>query len=153
MTDQTKIAEPNDNPQSAAQPGAPNDGSSSLGLEQPGSPQDRCAAAGLLMRLPGLIAISLYMVILAGTIILGVASHHFAPLYLVFPAFFIAAALGLLMLFRWAWALTLAAILLMTATFFYQFAVEHALALLVQGLLNLVFFLYLVRTEVRASLR
>jgi hypothetical protein len=139
MTEEIKIGELNsDNPQST---------------EQPGSPQARRAAADVLMRLPGLMAIALYMVILAGTVILGVATHHFAPLYLVFPVFFIAAGLGLLMLFRWAWALTLGAVLLTTAIFLYQFSVEHALAFLVQGLLNMVFFLYLVRTEVRASLR
>lgn len=120
---------------------------------QPGSAEDRRAAAGVLMRLPGLIAIALYMVILAGTVILGVATRHFPPLYLFFPAFFFAGGLGLLMLFRWAWALTLAAVTLMTAVFIYEYSTQHAIPLLVQGLLNLVFFLYLVRTEVRASLR
>jgi hypothetical protein len=152
VTDQNKIADSNDNPHDPPRPGAPNDRSSSLG-SQPGSPEDRRAATAVLKRLPGLIAIALYMVILAGTVILGVATHHLAPLYLVFPVVFFAAGLGLPMLFRWAWALALAAVLLMTATFLYQFSVEHALAYLVQGLLNMVFFLYLVRTEVRASLR
>jgi len=139
MTDESKTDEPNRE--------------RSEGAAQPGSPQDRRATASVLVRLPGLIAIALYMVILAGTVILGVATHHFPRVYLAFPVFFIAAGLGLLMLFRWAWALALGAVTLMTAVFVYRFSMEHAIPLLVQGLLNLVFFLYLVRTEVRDSLR
>ena len=106
-----------------------------------------------LLQLPGLIAISLYMLLLAGTVILGVAGRHFPPLYLFFPALFIAAGFGLMLLLRWAWALALGAIALLLGLFLYQFAVHHAPSALIQGLLNLVFFLYLVRTEVRASLR
>lgn len=110
-------------------------------------------ATGELTRLPGLIAIGLYMVLLAGTVILGVAMKQFPLLYLIFPALFIAAGLGLLMLFRWAWSLTLAAVGLLMSLFFYQFATRHAGFALVQGLLNCVFFFYLVRAEVRARLR
>lgn len=106
-----------------------------------------------VMQVPGLAAIALYMLFLAGTVILGVATRHFPPLYLIFPVFFFAAGLGLLMLFRWAWALALAAVVLLLAVFLYQFSRQHALALLTQGLLNFVFFLYLVRTEVRSRLR
>lgn len=114
------------------------------GTAQPGSP---------LLRLPGLIAISLYMLLLAGTVILGVASHHFPPLYLFFPALFLAAGFGLLLLLRWAWALALAAVVMLMTVFFYEFGKAHAAVGLVQGLLNLVFFLYLVRAEVRSNLR
>ena len=106
-----------------------------------------------LLRLPGLAAIALYMLVLAGTVILGVAGKRYPPLYLVFPALFIAAGLGLLMLFRWAWALALAAIVLLTALFLYQFSMQQAPSFLIQGLLNLVFFLYMVRIEVRRNLR
>lgn len=111
------------------------------------------ASVGLAGRMPGLAAIALYMLILAGTVILGVALKHFPLLYLVFPALFFAAGLGLLMMFRWAWALTLAAVLMLMATFIYQFSTVHVGSALVQGLLNLVFFLYLVRAEVREKLR
>ena len=106
-----------------------------------------------LGRMPGLAAIGLYMLLLAGTVILGVVMKYFPPLYLVFPVLFIAAGLGLLMLFRWAWALSLAAVLLMAGMFLYQFSRTHAGSGLVQGLLNLVFFFYLVRAEVREILR
>lgn len=107
----------------------------------------------MLLQLPGLAAIALYMLFLAGTVILGVATRHFPPLYLVFPVLFFAAGLGLLLLLRWAWALTLGAVVLLLGVFLYLYSRQHALALLVQGLLNFVFFLYLVRTEVRGRLR
>lgn len=106
-----------------------------------------------LLKLPGAIAISLYMILLAGVTVVYIVEHHTAILYLVFPVLFIAGALGLLMLLRWAWALTLAAIALSSATFLYQFSTEHSFSALMQGLLNLVFFLYLVRTDVREKLR
>ena len=107
----------------------------------------------VLMQLPGLAAIALYMLILAGTVILGVATKHFPPLYLLFPVFFFAAGLGLLLLLRWAWALTLAAMVLLLSLFLYEYSQQHAIPLLIQALLNFVFFLYLVRTEVRSRLR
>lgn len=111
------------------------------------------SAAAPLIRLPGLAAIGLYMLILAGTVVLGVVMKYFPALYLIFPVLFIASGFGLLMMFRWAWALTLAAVLLLMTMFFYQFSKTHAGSGLVQGLLNLVFFLYLVRAEVREHLR
>lgn len=104
-------------------------------------------------QLPGLIAISLYMIVLAVIDILGVASGQIRPAYLIFSALFIAAAMGLLMLLRWAWALTLAAMVLLVALFLWKFAASHEFPFAIQGLLNLVFFLYLVRTEVREKLR
>lgn len=106
-----------------------------------------------LMRLPGLAAIALYMLFLAGVVILGVGTKHYPPLYLAFPALFIAAGGGLLLLLRWAWALALGAVVLLMTVFFYEAAKMHAASGMVQGLLNLVFFLYLVRAEVRSNLR
>lgn len=102
---------------------------------------------------PGLAAIALYMMILAGVGILGVAGGHMRPMYLFFSAAFVTAGLGLLLMLRWAWALTLAAVLLLAALFFWRFANGHSLPYIVQGLLNLVFFFYLIRTEVRRKLK
>ena len=107
----------------------------------------------LVLPPPAMAAIALYMVVLAGTGIVGVAQGHLPPLYLIFSAAFVTAALGLLLLLRWAWALTLGAVLLLASLFFWRFATGHALPYIVQGLLNLVFFLYLIRTEVREKLR
>jgi lysylphosphatidylglycerol synthetase-like protein (DUF2156 family) len=105
------------------------------------------------MPLPGLAAISLYMLVLAGTAIVGVAEGHMPALYLFFSAAFVTAGLGLMLMLRWAWALTLAAVLLLAAVFFWRFSAGHQLPYIVQGLLNLVFFFYLVRAEVREKLR
>jgi len=108
---------------------------------------------GVLLKLPGLIAISLYMLLLAVLTALGVASGRVHPLFLVFAVLLIAGALGLLLLLRWAWALTLAAVALSAGSFLWSSTTQHNSGSLVQGVLNLVFFLYLVRTDVRKRLR
>ena len=120
------------------------------------SPAARISLPGrlkTLQLLPGLVALSLYMVILAGADILSVAMGQVRPVYLILAPAFIAAGLGLLTLFRWAWALALAAVVLLAGLFLFRFAAGHEVAFLLQGLLNLVFFLYLVRPEVREKLR
>lgn len=106
-----------------------------------------------LLPLPGLAAISLYILVLAGVIILGVAGGHYPPLFLILAAAFMAASAGLMLLLRWAWALTLAAVFLLAVYNLWIFSAQHQLPAVVQGLLNLVFFLYLVRPEVREKLR
>jgi hypothetical protein len=107
-----------------------------------------------LLPLPGLAAISLYLLLLSGVIIVGVVSGHYYPLlFLVFAAAFITAAAGLLLLLRWAWAMALGAVFLIAVYDLWIFSIQRELPALVQGLLNLVFFLYLVRAEVRAKLR
>lgn len=107
-----------------------------------------------LLPLPGLAAISLYLLVLAGVIILGVVSgRHYPLLFLLFAAGFITASAGLILLFRWAWSLALAAVFLLVAYNAWVFSSQHQGAALVQALLNLVFFLYLIRPEVREKLR
>jgi glycerol-3-phosphate acyltransferase PlsY len=104
--------------------------------------------------LPGLAAISLYLLLLSGVIIMGVVGgHYYPPIFLVFAAGFIAAAAGLLLLLRWAWAMALGAVFLIAVYDLWIFGFQHEPPALVQGLLNLVFFLYLIRGEVRAKLR
>lgn len=105
-----------------------------------------------ILQLPALVAISLYMLILAGVLVLGVVGGHYPPLYLLFSVLFIAASAGLMRLLRWAWALTLGAVVLLAGYNLWLFSSQRQSAGLVQGLLNLVFFLYLVRTEVRDKL-
>jgi hypothetical protein len=106
-----------------------------------------------LFKLPGLIAISLYMLLLSGVTVVSVVEQHTGYVYLVFSVFFIAGALGLLLLLRWAWALTLAAVAILSGSFLWGFSRQHSYSSLVQGLLNLLFFLYLVRTDVREKLK
>jgi hypothetical protein len=127
-------------------------------MTDPETHQDKNGPAQLpgrdLLALPGLAAISLYLLVLACVIVLGVVSGgHYPALFLVFAVCFIAASAGLLLLLRWAWSLALAAVFLLVAYNLWIFASLHQGAALVQGLLNLVFFLYLVRPEVREKLR
>jgi len=107
-----------------------------------------------LLALPGLLAISLYLLLLSGVIILGVGvGRHYPPFFLIFAAAFITASAGMLRLLRWAWSLALSAVLLLATYNLWLFSSEHQAPGLVQGLLNLVFFLYLIRPEVREQLR
>ncbi len=106
-----------------------------------------------VLELPGLLAIGLYLVVLSGVLILGVAGRHYPPMLLLLAAAFLTASAGLVLLLRWAWAGALAAVFLLACYNLWIFSVQHVGAALVQGLLNLVFFLYLVRSEVRTKLR
>ncbi|MGA3033558.1 MAG: hypothetical protein ABSD70_09755 [Terracidiphilus sp.] len=106
-----------------------------------------------IRQFPGLVAISLYMVLLAAVICFDVVAGRQSALYLAFSVFFIAGAFGLIFLLRWGWALTLAAVAMMSGFFLWTAFTQHGEAPLVQGLLNLVCFLYLVRTDLRDKLR
>ncbi|HWE83366.1 MAG TPA: hypothetical protein VG267_00375 [Terracidiphilus sp.] len=105
------------------------------------------------MPLPGVAAIALYLLLMAGTIVVGVVGRHYGALYLLFAVIFVVASAGLVASFRWAWSLALAAVFLLMTYDLWTFAAQHTTAMAVQGFLNLVFFLYLVRPEVRAGLR
>ncbi len=106
-----------------------------------------------LLKLPGLIAISLYMLLLSGVTVVSVVERRAGMVYLVFSVLFVAGALGLLLLLRWAWALTLAAVAILSGSFLWEFSLQHLYPSLVKGLLNLFFFLYLVRADVRSKLK
>jgi hypothetical protein len=106
-----------------------------------------------LLPFPGLIAISLYLLLLSVVIVIGAVGGHYPKFFLVLPVFLLAAGGGLLMLFRWAWAMALSAVVLLSGYNMWLFARFHLSASLIQGVLNLVFFLYLVRMEVREKLR
>jgi len=103
--------------------------------------------------LPGLLAIGLYLLVLAGVIILGVVGRHYPAIFLLVAAAFLTASAGLILLLRWAWAGALAAVFLLACYNLWIFGAQREAPALVQGLLNLVFFLYLVRAEVREKLR
>ncbi len=103
--------------------------------------------------LPGLLAIGLYLLVLAGVIILGVVGRHYPAIFLLLAAAFLTASAGLVLLLRWAWAAALAAVFLLACYNLWIFGAQREAPALVQGLLNLVFFLYLVRAEVREKLR
>jgi hypothetical protein len=124
------------------------------GTAPPPTGAGRVPARGGLLPLPGLAAIALYLLLLAVTIAIGVAAgHHYPAVFLIFSALFITSSGGLLMRFRWAWALALAAVVMLAGYNLWIFSSRLVPSALVQGLLNLVFFLYLVRAEVRENLR
>jgi hypothetical protein len=109
--------------------------------------------ADKVLPLPGMIAIALYMLVLSAVLTFGVVTGRVSALLLILAPFFIAASFGLLRLFRWAWSLSLAAVFLLMSYDLWVFASEKRIASGVQGLLNLVFFFYLVRVDVRSRLR
>ena len=106
-----------------------------------------------LLQMPGMAAIGLYLAALAGVIIVGVVKGYYPPMFLAFSALFFAASGGLMLMLRWAWALALAAVLLLAVYNMWIFSTMHVGPALVQALLSWVFFLYLIRTEVRCKLR
>ena len=106
-----------------------------------------------LLPFPGLVAISLYLLLLSVVIVIGAVGGHYPRLFLVLPVFLLAGCGGLLMLFRWAWAMALSAVVLLSGYNLWLFARFHLGASLIQGLLNLIFFFYLVRPDVRQKLR
>ena len=106
-----------------------------------------------LVRHPGVVAIGLYMFLLAGVVVVYVVRGWVGAFFLVFSALFVAGGLGLMMMMRWAWALTLAAVAILSGLFFWISVAQHLPYYLVHGLINLVLFLYLVRGEVRRNLR
>jgi hypothetical protein len=142
MNGESKTDGRKDEPEESTQPGAP---ATARKLVPPARQQ--------VLTMPGLVAIAIYMLWLAAFIVYGVVRGNIQAVYLVVSALFIAASFGLTLFLRWAWALALAAVLLLLSLFFYRFSIHHEPASLVQGLLNLLFFLYLVRTEVRSKLR
>jgi hypothetical protein len=104
--------------------------------------------------LPGVAAICLYLLLIAGVIVVGVAGGgHYPPIFLLLAALFMAASAGLVVSFRWAWAMALSAVFLLALYNGWIFTSQHQFPTAVQGLLNLVFFLYLIRPEVRERLR
>jgi hypothetical protein len=103
--------------------------------------------------LPGVIAIALYMLVLAAVISFGVVGNHLPKLLLIVAPLFVAASFGLLRMLRWAWALTLSAVFLLMTYNFWLFLTQRQAPGAVQGVLNLVFFFYLVRVDVRSRLR
>jgi uncharacterized membrane protein (DUF2068 family) len=103
--------------------------------------------------LPGMAAISLWMLALAVLGTVGVLTHHYPPFVLTLCTALAAAGLGLIRLRRWGWALSLGAVFLSMCFGCYSVFRFHQTQWLVMAVINLVFFLYLVRPEVIGRLR
>jgi lysylphosphatidylglycerol synthetase-like protein (DUF2156 family) len=108
--------------------------------------------------LPGVAGICLFMVVLTTINAVAALRGNFGTGtgrygVLTLCTLLAAGVLGLLRMRRWGWALVLAGCLTLALGNLYVFEKIHAGQFLLQGLFALVFFLYLVRTEVRDRLR
>jgi hypothetical protein len=103
--------------------------------------------------LPGMAAIGLWMFLLSILGLIGITTHKLPRICLVLCVAFAAAGQGLIARRRWGWAMTLAAVLL-SGTYALWLTVKlHQYVEIGLALVNMVFFLYLVRPEVRERLR
>jgi hypothetical protein len=108
--------------------------------------------------LPGVAGICLFMLFLTMVNVYGALRNAFGNGVGKYGVLAICTLLavgifGLLRLYRWGWSLVLAGCLLLAAGDIYFFSETHVTFFMVRGLFELVFFLYLVRPEVRDRLR
>jgi hypothetical protein len=108
--------------------------------------------------LPGMAAIAIWMLALALIGVAGVFTGHYpsgGPRIgtLILCTVFAAAGLGLIQKRKWGWALTLAAVFCSVCFGCYSLFRFHQGQWAVMIVINLVFFLYLARSEVIGRLR
>ena len=107
--------------------------------------------------LPGVAVIGMYLLVFsmlnafaAMRNVFGIGSVKYSILGVC--TLMVLGVFGMLRLRRWGWAIVSAGCVLMAAAYFYGFHVAHRPPYIIQGLFALVFFLYLIRTEVRERL-
>lgn len=108
--------------------------------------------------LPGIAGISMFLLVVTMLNAFGALRGAFGDgraryVVLLLCTLLMVGIFGLLRLKRWGWALAIAGCLTMTLGDIYAFSHTHVTFFMVRGLLELVFFLYLSRTEVRDRLR
>jgi hypothetical protein len=107
--------------------------------------------------LPGVAGIALWMLVVAMVGVFGALRGIYVghARYVVLPVctMIVAGVFGLLRMRRWGWAMVLAGTLLLSFGYGYMASSLKAPGFWVMALLNLCFFLYLSRTEVRERLR
>ncbi len=108
--------------------------------------------------LPGVAGICLFMIFMTMVNVYaalhgayGVGRGKYAVLAIC--SLMAAGLFGLLRLAKWGWALVTAGCLMLSLGDFYFFEKSHVGFFLVRALFSLLFFLYLVRPEVRERLR
>jgi hypothetical protein len=104
--------------------------------------------------LPGVAAIAIWMLVVALMGVFAVLNGHVPRqmgLLLVLPicTLIVVGVFGLLRMKRWGWALVMAGAVTVALWCFFMFRLSHFPQTLIMGLLHMLFFLYLVRTEVR----
>lgn len=98
--------------------------------------------------LPGMAVIGLWMLALCALGLIGVFTRKLPWPAAIVCVMFALAANGLLKLKRWGWALTLAAAFLSMCYAAFMLTHAHQTPMIGMLLVNLVFFLYLIRPEV-----
>jgi uncharacterized membrane protein (DUF2068 family) len=98
--------------------------------------------------LPGMAVICVWMLGLCGLGLVGVITHNLPPGVMVICFIYVVAANGLLKQRRWGWALTLAATFLSLCYGTWMLVHMRQLPMIVMVVVNLIFFLYLIRPEV-----
>jgi hypothetical protein len=123
--------------------------------DSPETPPTPVLTGGIL---PGMAAISIFLLLVT-------MLNAFAALRGIFGAgpakygifgvcsLLVVGIFGFLRLRRWGWALVTAGCLVMALGDFYLYGHNHVAFFIVRGLLELCFFLYLVRPQVRERLR
>ena len=104
--------------------------------------------------LPGLAGISLFLLFLTLVNVYGALVNAYGKGalkigVLCLCTILVAGIFGVLRMKRWGWAIISAGTILLSAGYFYEFRVVHSPFYIIQGLLMMVFFLYLIRPEVR----
>jgi hypothetical protein len=104
--------------------------------------------------LPGIAGIAMFLLLMTLLNVFAALSNKFGNgVYklgiLALCTILVAGLLGLLKMRRWGHAIVLAGCALLAASYFYLFSRLHQSPFIIQGCFMLVFFLYLVRPEVR----
>ena len=108
--------------------------------------------------LPGMALIGMYLLLLAMLNAFAAARGAFGNGPARYSILGISTLLaigvfGMLRLRRWGWALSAGGCVVLAAGYFYGYHRAHTPPYVIQGLFALVFFLYLIRTEVRDRLK
>ena len=104
--------------------------------------------------LPGIAGVAMFLLLFTLLNVFAALHNAFGTSYgkfgvLTLCTLLVAGLFGLLRMRRWGHAVVLAGCLLLSASYFYVFTRIHQAPSIVQGLFMLLFFLYLVRPEVR----
>jgi hypothetical protein len=108
--------------------------------------------------LPGVAAICMFLLFLTMVNVYGALIGGFGTGWgkygvLTLCTMLTVGIFGLLRMQRWGYSLVMAGCVLLAVGDFYYFTRSHVAFFLLRGLFEMVFFLYLVRTEVRDRLR
>lgn len=127
-------------------------------MNEPAKNKPKHPRADVAAKLPGVAAISLWLLLEALIGVAGVFTHHFAShssrlAVLAVATLLAVASLGLLRMKRWGWALALAAAFLTSCYGLYLIVRFHESNYWAMTLVNFVFFFYLVRPEILRRLR